>query len=1323
MSSPLFRSLNRDYRKHKGTVEVLEGFESVEEVRETVEVDKTIDESKKKLQEMMDYYKIDASQSDLMEEFLHHADIGLTMFNDGNVEGIRRNPDAASALEAIVRTDGSRPSFMIKGDFPDFNSSPVGNWKNELENENRKKVLKTAIASVGRVDTPGQFSEYQGTGFLIAPNLILTNRHVLQMVARPSDGGWKLLSDAAIDFGHEFADKGSKNRRKLKTVLFAGSKPIAFNAIDHGKLDLALIELEDAADFKQTPFKLQGAGMAEGAMVATVGYPGPPPTRAYSQTILEKLFKNTYGYKRLAPGEIIPSRSSRLAWTLAHDATTLGGNSGSVVVLLDDAGAALGLHYGGRPAAPAENWCHLLEKVWGETDGRAANTLFEVLAKHGVALSGPEPTPRRETVESMPALTEGVPFIRSGSGEAAESVEELTPAQRSRIADLAAEGAVSEGAAETVAAGGSVEIVLGRSNFLPASFLAIGTATANATAIIRASGTDFLGRTGSWSGTGFLLSRNILLTNHHVLNSPSVAAGATAVFNFQTEPDGKPGATASFRLNPQRLFLTSPLNGGLDYTFCWVDGEPGQRFGTVRAARKTFSIAEGEFANIISHPAGRMKEISLQENLVRWQDELVVHYTSDTEPGSSGAAVCNNAWDLVALHHASKASPAGGTLNEGIKLTAIAADLERQTAPVAREALALFTGTDERLGFFGRLGRPAVRGDSVEAVVDSFTGTEQDLDIGFWNVEWFANRWRTKTAAVAKVIREMNLDLWSLEESSPAALEALIKELRERHNLDYAGLAAEPDKPESLQSCIVVWNQATVSVVQEEWGDEIDAWLRSNSRDFDDLGLGGFEAVEGKIFDRYPTLFRVSSTLPGPTGTPLEFYLVPLHLKAMDEGSKRRRMASKILAVAAAEKAAAGDLKDFIFGGDANAPLGSGDFANLTDANLVALSAEDAEQGAFSYVKGPKSLIDHVFLSPNLVATTPAEFFIVAAEKSIPQYIRDVSDHRPVLIRFSMGGVADEAVEGPEVNIDTSKALAKLKEKLKKERRDAGVLEASRVSSGTGYQQNFLGTGAMAVPLPGFTDATREAALVVNPSKRDFSKYVLPYTHFSVVMNKPRRLLFYSAVNIDGTKEKNVPEVRRWHADDRIPAGAQLGTSWYRNSGFSKGHMTRRMDPIWGERSTAVAGEDDTHAYTNAVPQMQGHNGGIWLQLEDFILRNANNKDFKACVFTGPVFRADDKRKKGVQIPRELWKVAVMKNASTRKLSVTAYLQSQEPWLPQLEWVYADEPKTYQVPLVKIAELTGLDFNGLDQFDPLNLDGTETALPAFEILGPESLVL
>ena len=489
-----------------------------------------------------------------------------------------------------------------------------------------------------------------------------------------------------------------------------------------------------------------------------------------------------------------------------------------------------------------------------------------------------------------------IPFIgraggsggRTGSGF--ESVGDETPSkpnpkaplsteQKARPADLFLRGALTpEQLAKAKASRAGFEVIIAKSNFLPAVSLDTGAATSRATCQIRTSGVDFRGRSGQWTGTAFLLAPNVLLTNHHVLNSPAVAEAGTCVFNYQMSGDGRPMETRAFRLRPDRLFVTSPTVGGLDYTFCWIDGNPGGEFGAVHVTRRAFDIAEQEFANVISHPDGRMKEIAIHENEVQWQDELVVHYTSDTEPGSSGAAVCNNNWQLIALHHASKKSKVRGyeLLNEGVKLSAVAADLERRaraggrSGDQARELLALFGGNDEQLGFFGSLGRetPAA---GLEALVELYEGTDQDIDVGFWNVEWLTKWYETKTPAVAKVIRQMNLDVWALEESSPNAAKAVVAELRDTYGLAFDWLPAEPGAADGKQSCTVLWNTATVECVAEAWGEPIETWLKVHSRDFDDLG---FEAVHGKVFDRYPALFRVKARRPA--GEPsFEFYLVP----------------------------------------------------------------------------------------------------------------------------------------------------------------------------------------------------------------------------------------------------------------------------------------------------------------------------------------------------------------------------------------------------------------------------------------------------------------
>jgi DNA/RNA endonuclease G (NUC1) len=996
--------------------------------------------------------------------------------------------------------------------------------------------------------------------------------------------------------------------------------------------------------------------------------------------------------------------------------------------------------------------------------GPGAGSIMEIESSLGRA-SFPQ------TYERVPmSTTQDIPFVRASGFEKPGGGFETTgaapkvapppkpakdappsPRQKARANDLFLRGALTpEELARAKANRGGFEAVIGRSNFLPAVFLEIGVAASRSTCLVRTSGVDYQGRPGSWSGTGFLLSANVLVTNHHVLNSAEVAAAANCVFNYQVGADGRPLPTRTFRLRPDRLFLTSPTVGGLDYTFVWVDGDPGRDFGAARVSRQAFAIAESEFANVISHPAGRMKEVALQENEVQWQDELVVHYTSDTEPGSSGASVCNNNWQLVALHHASKPSnvPNYPILNEGIKLSAIAADLERLTraggssADAARAVLALFGGTDERLGFFGTLGRrPQGRATGPEAVVDTYKGTEQDVDVGFWNVEWLTKTYETKTPAVAKVIHALNLDIWCLEESSPNAAEALAKELRDTYGLNFEWAAAEPELEDGKQSCTLLWNADTVSCKPEAWGEPIETWLRTRSRDFDDLDLG-LEAVHGKIFDRYPAAFYFATKQP-VNGKPFSFYLVPVHLKAMDEGSLRRRMASKILAAAIRRKIDEGKVADWIIGGDFNAELSTHDFDDLVTGKMVPVSAEDEQNGAFSYIKGPQSLIDHIFLSPNLAKRYGAtDYFIVAADRTFPDYVDEISDHRPVLLRMSLNGTGEPERAGFEStrNGKASAALAELKKLLGSARPTPAKVEmppgeAVEIDEGferarrpqdyrnrPGYDPDFLGGGGRRVPLPGLPEALAEKAVTVDNEARGIEQFILPYTHFSVVMNGERRMPFYSAVNIDGTDLRRIPRGgERWKFDPRIPQEVQAGNPVYKNTDLDRGHMTRRIDPVWGARRLASVADDDTFHFTNACPQHKDLNQREWQQLEDYVLDNAGAEGLKVCVFTGPVFGRKDKEFREIRLPEEFWKVVVMVRSDTRRLSATGYILSQSDMITGLEAVYGAF-KTYQVPLKRIEHLTGLDLGRLPDFDPF--PGPRPGAGGFEGLGgPEAKLI
>ena len=183
----------------------LEGLEVLEapeaQFTETVIQDR-VNQSQETLLKLLEkYFGPDPNRKAQVEELVRQGGEGLRMLANLDGERLGSNQAAADGLEAIVRTDGSRPSFLINQGEIDFASSPVGDWAGPLKD--RADALRKAVSCVGRIDTPN--GSYQGTGFLVGPDVILTNRHVLQLIAaQQTDGSWKLNADVAIDFGHEF---------------------------------------------------------------------------------------------------------------------------------------------------------------------------------------------------------------------------------------------------------------------------------------------------------------------------------------------------------------------------------------------------------------------------------------------------------------------------------------------------------------------------------------------------------------------------------------------------------------------------------------------------------------------------------------------------------------------------------------------------------------------------------------------------------------------------------------------------------------------------------------------------------------------------------------------------------------------------------------------------------------------------------------------------------------------------------------------------------------------------------------------------------------
>lgn len=264
-------------------------------------------------------------------------------------------------------------------------------------------------------------------------------------------------------------------------------------------------------------------------------------------------------------------------------------------------------------------------------------------------------------------------------------------------------------------------------------------------------------------------------------------------------------------------------------------------------------------------------------------------------------------------------------------------------------------------------------------------------------------------------------------------------------------------------------------------------------------------------------------------------------------------------------------------------------------------------------------------------------------------------------------------------------------------------------SEALGYNPLFLGKD-YEVPLP-----TLSKEMEKDTAKTENGSYVLDYMHFSIVMKKSRGLAYFTAVNIDGANGVKIKRsADNWKFDPRISREYQYGEEVYTGNELDRGHLVRRTDPNWGKN--ALKANEDTFHFTNSTPQHKNLNQKTWVELEDYIFRNAILYQLKVSVFTGPVFREDDMiYRQKYQIPAEFWKVVVMVKEDGN-ISATAYLQTQKNMIENLEFAYG-EYKTYQVPVRNIEKLTGLDFGNLSKFDPMaNIEAT-----GMVITGPESI--
>ncbi len=301
------------------------------------------------------------------------------------------------------------------------------------------------------------------------------------------------------------------------------------------------------------------------------------------------------------------------------------------------------------------------------------------------------------------------------------------------------------------------------------------------------------------------------------------------------------------------------------------------------------------------------------------------------------------------------------------------------------------------------------------------------------------------------------------------------------------------------------------------------------------------------------------------------------------------------------------------------------------------------------------------------------------------------------------------------LRIGEDQAVAPVSEQLTSELAQEAARPLSYYEGYQGYDKNFLG---QAVSLPKLSEEQRRNAAKNSEAKPGEDPTVLPYNHFSIVMNRRRQLAYYTVVNIDGSQSNNLQRGRdSWYFDSRIAQSEQIGEELYRRNALDRGHLVRRLDPVWGVQANRA--NDDTFHFTNCSPQHEKFNQGqdLWQGLENFILNKADTSNRKVTVFTGPVMDDKDPIYKGVRLPLAFWKI-IAYVTKDGKLATAAYLLEQSKLVQDmLRLEAAFEPGTYRVKLEEIKKRTALDFDYLQDSElPLASEGLEAGLDRVRIL-------
>jgi DNA/RNA endonuclease G (NUC1)/V8-like Glu-specific endopeptidase len=237
------------------------------------------------------------------------------------------------ALEAIVMPQ-NRPVVLVQGTSYETLDGP---WVG-LNSESVKDKIGPMFRSIGRIELPSSMDRpYGGTGFVVGDSLLMTNRHVAELCSHGLGMNIQYTQgDCAIDFNDAPVD----HKTHYLTVR-------AVEMI-HPYWDMALMRVDGLPDGPKLGLSELSPEERLNQNVVVVGYPARDDRNDLD--LQDRIFKRIYNVKRLQPGLIRQRQKIRsfenIVDAMTHDASTLGGDSGSAVIDVEN-GNVIALHFGG----------------------------------------------------------------------------------------------------------------------------------------------------------------------------------------------------------------------------------------------------------------------------------------------------------------------------------------------------------------------------------------------------------------------------------------------------------------------------------------------------------------------------------------------------------------------------------------------------------------------------------------------------------------------------------------------------------------------------------------------------------------------------------------------------------------------------------------------------------------------------------------------------------------------------------------------------------------------------------------------------------------